>query len=702
MHWTKFRWLEIVFVTLIAGALMAATHHAVIFGQTAPAQTDSPGQAATEASAALPYGYNPQNLDPSVKPCTNFYQFAVGGWRAKNPIPPDYPAWGIIRVVTRRNQGILRHILEADAASDAPAGSNEQKLGGFYASCMNKEGIESEGVKPLEPEFHRIHQIHNLRSLEAEIARLQGLGVDAPFAFASEQDYKNSNEEIGVAWQGGLGLPNCTYYTKQDPKSKQIRALYLTHATNLLKLLGDSPSMAAAEAATIMKMETQLAESSLTPVELRNPKAVYHVMDVPQLLALTPAFSWQTFFREIGQPGLSSINAAQPDFLKEVNRALTTLPLKDWKTYLRWQLIDQAAPYLSNAFVDEEFNFTRILTGAQKLQPRWQRCVDAVDGGMGMALGEQYVKAEFPPAAKADALSMVNNLIGQLRSDISTLPWMGPGTRKFAIEKLDAMRKKIGYPDKWRDYSALSITRGAYITNVLNADQFEFQRELNKIGKAVDRTEWEMTPPTVNAYYDPSMNEIVFPAGILQPPFFDPEAASAINYGDTGATIGHEMTHGFDDEGRQFDAHGNLKDWWTPADLAQFNQRAACIVNQFDGYVVADNLHENGKLVEGESIADLGGLVIAYNAFEKSMQGKPRVKIGGFSPEQRFFLGYAESWEQNIRPELERLRVATDPHPIDRFRANGPLSNMPAFARAWDCKPGDAMVRSPKKRCKIW
>lgn len=689
MRKLQLRWLGIA----AAACAMTVALRPMILGQ-------SRSQHGAELSAR--HGYPRENLDLAVKPCTNFYEFAVGGWRAKNPIPADYPAWGIIRVVTKRNQQILRGLLEKDAAANSPTGSNSRKLGDFYASCMNEERVNEEGVKPLDPEFRRIEEIHDLPSLEAEIARLQILGVDAPFAFTSQQDFKNSNEEIGMVWQAGLGLPNCTYYTKQDAKSKQIRSEYVAHAARLFRLLGDSPSVAAGEAASVMKTETEFAKSSMTPVELRNPHAVYHVMTLRQLHSLAPAFSWPKFFREAGEPGLSSINAAQPQFLKEVNRELTTLPLKQWKTYLRWQLIDQAAPYLSEPFVDEDFSFSRILTGSKKLQPRWQRCVNEIDEGMGMALGEQYVKTAFPPEAKADALQMVNNLIAALGTDISTLPWMGPSTRAYALAKLHAMTKKIGYPEQWRDYSNLSITREAYITNVLSADAFEFRRELNKIGRPVDRSEWQMTPPTVNAYYDPSMNEIVFPAGILQPPFFDPHVAEAINYGDTGATIGHEMTHGFDDEGRQFDAHGNLKNWWTPADLSQFNSRAACIVNQFDGYTVDGILHENGKLVEGESIADLGGLVIAYNAFEKYMAGKPRVTIGGFTPEQLFFLGYAESWEQNIRPELERLRVSTDPHPISRFRVNGPLSNMPAFARAWDCKPGDPMVRPAKLRCKIW
>lgn len=665
---------------------------------------EQPKQATASKTTAAAPALNPQNLDTKVKPCDNFYQYADGGWMARNPIPPAYPAWGTFNELAEHNRDVLRNILEKDAADKtAPEGSNTRKLGDFWTSCMDTNAIEAAGVKPLDPEFQRIAQIHNRRGLESEIARLQRIGVNALFQFGSEQDFKNSEMMIGDAEQGGLGLPNCTYYTKQDPKSKQIRQEYVAHVGKMFELLGDKPDKAAQEAQTVLKLETTLARSSMTPVQLRDPKAVYHKLDMSQLRRLTPEFSWDSFFAETGRPHLESINIGQPEFFKAMNKVLGSVPLSTWKTYLRWHLIDMAAPYLSTPFVDENFNFNiKTLTGAKEILPRWKRCVRQADGGIGMALGEQYVKEAFPPSAKARAMDMVNNLITALHSDISTLSWMSPDTRKHAIAKLQLLVKKIGYPSKWRDYSKLEIAKGPYVDNIFAAVHFEFNREVNKIGKPVDRTEWEMTPPTVNAYYDPTMNEIVFPAGILQPPFFNPNADDAVNYGAMGVVIGHEMTHGFDDEGRQFDAHGNLVNWWTPQDLKRFNARAQCVEKQFDGYVVEDHLNENGKLVLGESIADLGGLAIAYAAFQQTPEAKSHQKIDGFTPDQRFFLGYAQIWAENIRPQFARLLATTDPHPIPRFRTNGPLSNMPTFAQAFGCKAGDPMVRPPAEQCKIW
>ncbi len=649
------------------------------------------------------HGVHLADMDTKVSACVNFNQYANGDWMAKNPIPAAYPSWGTFNELAERNRDQLHEILEAAAKNTgAPQGSDEQKIGDFYASCMDTAQVESAGTKPLEPEFSRISAIQDLTGLQAEIARLQRNGVNALFNFGSQQDRKNSEQVIAGAAQGGLGLPDRDYYTKTDDKSQQLREQYAAHVAKMFELLGDEPAKAADEAKTVMSIETKLAEASMTRVERRDPDKTYHKMDAAQLRALTPNFAWDGYLSDLGFPGIAEVNVAQPSFFEAVNGLLKSVPLDDWKTYLRWQLVNSAAPALPEKFVQEDFNFKgRILTGTKEILPRWKRCVTATDRQLGFALGQVYVQKYFPPEAKARADQMVHYLIAALGDDIKTLAWMGAETKKAALAKLEAFTPKIGYPDKWRDYSAYKVDRGPYVDNLMNGELFEFNRDLKKIGKPVDRTEWGMTPPTVNAYYNPPKNEIVFPAGILQPPFFDPKADDAVNYGGIGTVIGHEMTHGFDDQGRKFDAHGNLKNWWTEDDLKNFQERAACVEKQFDGYVVMDDLHENGKLVLGESIADLGGLTIAFKAYEKSLEGKPRPpKIEGVTPEERFFLAYAHLWAQNARPQYERLQVNVNPHPLGRFRVIGPLSNMPFFTQAFDCKPGDAMVRSD--RCVIW
>ena len=650
------------------------------------------------------HGFDLANLDRSVSPCDDFFQFADGGWVKSHPIPAAYPSWGTFNKLHEDNENALQKILDKAAADKSAApGSNWQKIGDFYASCMDESAIETAGIQPLQPELQRIANINDAKALQAEIASLHRQGVRAVFGFSSQQDFKNSTQEIAGARQGGLGMPDRDYYIKDDEKSVTLRAAYVQHVTNMFKLAGDDGAKAAAEAKTVMDIETSLAKASMTRVETRDPDHVYHKMTLAQLKELTPNFAWPEFFAEVGAPPVEDMNVGQPDFFKVMNASLTTVPLADWKVYLRWHLIHTAAPGLSSKFVDENFDFYgKTLVGTKEQLPRWRRCVQATDATLGEALGQYYVKENFPPEAKAKAIIMVKNLMAALRDDLATLDWMSPETRKQAAVKLDAITIKIGYPDKWRDYSAFKVDRGPYASNVIRSGQFEVARELAKIGKPVDRTEWGMTPPTVNAYYNPSMNEIVFPAGILQPPFYDANRDDAMNYGGIGVVIGHEMTHGFDDQGAKFDAQGNLKNWWTPEDLANFKARGDCIAKQFSEFEVEPGLHENGQLVEGESIADLGGLTISYAAMQKSFNGKEPEKIDGFTAEQRYFIAFAQIWAGSNRPEFARLMVATNPHPLGRYRTNGPVSNMPAFVKAFGCKADSPMVRAEASRCRIW
>jgi putative endopeptidase len=651
------------------------------------------------------HGIDATDLDRSVAPCYDFYQFANGGWFKKNPIPPEYPAWGVGQKVEQLNQEVLQKILE-EAAKDknSTAGSNKQKIGDFYASCMNESQVESEGLKLLQAEFDEIAKIKDLAGLQAEIARLHRAGVNVVFGFGSQQDFKDSTQVIAAAQQGGLGLPDRDYYTREDDQSKQTRDAYIRHVTNMFKLMGDDSANAAAEAKTVMQMETSLAQASMDLVSLRDPEKIYHKLPLPQVETLTPHLSWEKYYERAGAPSVSSMNVAQPEFFKTVDTALTSIPLGDWQNYLRWHLVHSFARALPSKFVEEDFDFFgRTLTGQKEMLPRWRRCVQEADAQLGEALGQYYVQRAFPPEAKAKALEMVKNLIAALHDDLATLDWMSAATRERALQKLSAVNIKIGYPDKWRDYSAYKVDLGAYAGNVLRGNKFAFAYDIAKIGKPVNRGEWDMTPPTVNAYYNPTLNEIVFPAGILQPPYFDPQRDDAMNYGDIGGAIGHELTHGFDDEGARFDAHGNLKDWWTPEDMKNFQTRGECVARQFDSFEVEPGLHENGKLVEGESIADLGGLVIAYAAFRKSLEGRPEpAAIDGFTADQRFFISYAQGWANNFRPEYARLIAQTNVHPIDKFRTLGPLANTPEFARAFACKAKSPMVRAEGERCRIW
>jgi putative endopeptidase len=650
-----------------------------------------------------PANADKNGFDTSISACTDFNQYVNGLWLKNNPIPPAFSSWGVANVLNERNRDQLRAILEKAAASkDNKPGSNEQKIGDYYSSCMNEKQAEEQDLKPMQAELDRIAAIKNVADLQSDIAHLHALGLSPLFAMGSAQDKKNSTEVTAAAYQGGLGLPDRDYYFKDDPKSKDIRDKYVKYVQSLFELSGDTPEGAAARAASVVALETKLAGASLTRVQRRDPDLTYHRMTLKEASELTPTFDWARYYKEIGVPAVSAVNVATPDFFKEVDKDLTAVPLADWQSYLRFYLINTAAPTLSSKYVGAQFGFySTTLRGVKEMLPRWKRCVSATDRALGEALGQVYVKDAFPPEAKARAVKLVNNLAEALAGDIKGLEWMSPETKAKGLAKLNAFTRKIGYPDKWQDYSKLKVDRGPYSLNVLRSRTFDLNYDINKIGKPVDRGEWGMSPPTVNAYYNPPMNEIVFPAGILQPPYFDPKIDEAYNYGATGATIGHEMTHGFDDQGSKYDAEGNLKNWWTPSDRAAFDKQAECIQKQFDEFVVGD-VHTNGKLVSGESIADLAGLKIAYAAYLKSQEGKERKIIDGLTPEQRFFVGYARSWAGQGRPEAERLQATTDPHPLDRFRANAPLSNMPEFATAFGCKAEDTMVRQADKRCIVW
>jgi len=649
-----------------------------------------------------------KNMDTSVKPQDDFYLYANGGWLKRNPVPPEYARWGSFEELTETNNDALHKIAEkaANTHVDAKTAPEVQKVGDFYASGMDEKTIDAERIRPLDEELKRIDAIKNRADVLKALAHLHTIGVGAFFEFGSGQDEKDSTREIAQAAQGGLGLPDRDYYTKTDEDSKKKRAAYVEHVTKMLTLLGEPASKATGDAKKIMAFETSLAKASRTRVELRDPQKNYNKMTQADLQKLTPDWNWADYFKAINLAEPGDINVGQPEFFKAANAAFTGMSIDDWKTYLRWHLINSAAEDLSDDFVNEDFNFSQgVLRGTKEIKPRWKRVVASTDEALGDALGKLYVSDYFPPEAKARALEMINNLKAALADRIKTLDWMDEPTKQEALKKLAAMNVKIGYPDKWRDYSLLKIDRGPYVLNTMRAANFEVNRELKKIGKPVDRTEWGMTPPTVNAYYNANMNEIVFPAGILQPPFFEPKADDAVNYGGMGAVIGHEMTHGFDDEGRQFDASGNLRDWWSPESAAKFKDRSQAVVHQYSEYEPIPGVHINGELTQGENIADIGGVKLAYAALQKALEKNPQAreqKIDGLTPEQRFFLGWAQVWRANQREQDLRLRLNTDPHSPTHYRCNGPISNMSEFAKAFNLPANCPMVRPADKRVNIW
>jgi putative endopeptidase len=644
-----------------------------------------------------------KNIDNSLKPSGDFYHYAVGNWLKNNPIPEEYSSWGSFSILSEENLHRLREILEkaekGQGAGNKGQGKIDKLVGDFYATGMDEKKIEADGIKPLKPELDKIEAIKDTNGLVKVIAHLHRGAADPLFSFGVGADPANSDLNIAQLFQGGLNLPDRDYYLKQDEATRKIRAEYVQHVKNVFQLLGETGE----QAATVLKIETELAKVSRTKVELRDPKKNYNPLDLKKLAGLSSKFNWALYFSELGLRSPGKLNVGQPAFFKGISQLVNKFTLPEWKTYLRFCLINENAGYLSSAFVDENFNFYgKTMNGALKLMPRWKRTVSAVSGDLDQAVGQLYVKEYFSPQAKQRAVRMVENIRAVFRARIKQLDWMSAQTKQQALKKLSAMTLKIGYPDKWKDYAKLTLKRDSYILNALRVSEFEFQRDIKKVGRPVDRTEWWMSPQTVNASYDPSKNDITFPAGILQPPFFSATADDAVNYGGIGSVIAHEMTHGFDDEGGKYDAHGNLKDWWTKADAAKFKQKSKGLVDQFSHYLPFPGLPVNGELTLGENIADLGGITLSFNALEKVVAKNQPGKIDGLKPEQRFFLAYAQVWRNNVRDERAKLLITIDPHSPAMYRVNGPLSNLPEFYTAFGVVTGEAMYKSANKRVKIW
>jgi putative endopeptidase len=654
----------------------------------------------------LPYtpSLDPAAMDRTTDPCVDFYQYACGGWIRDNPIPPDQASWSTYGKMQDDNRALLRALLERLGRGGASRTPNQQKIGDYYNACMAEADLDRRGAAPLAGRLAAIARIASVSDVAAFVGESHGsMLVLSPMLFSlrAEQDAKDATETIASVDQGGLGLPDRDYYLKDDEKSAALRAKYVSHVARVLQLLGDTPADAAAGAQAVLRIETGLAKGHISRVERRNPENTYHRVPRARLAALTPSWPWDHYFQQMGIGQVAELNVASLNYFPVLEQQLTAIPLGDWKTYLRWHTARLASPYLGSDFVNADFDFfSRTLTGAQELQPRWKRCVNRVDRQLGEALGEVYVAKYFSADTRARTLRMVRQVETAMEEDINGLDWMSADTRKEALVKLHAVTNKIGYPERWRDYSAVTIVPDDYYRNATSAMGFEIRRQLAKIGKPLDRDDWYLSPPTVNANYNAQLNDITFPAGVLQPPAFDPRLDDAPNYGNTGATIGHELTHGFDDEGRRFDANGNLRDWWTAADGEEFERRASCIADQYSEYVAVDDVHVNGRLTLGENVADLGGLILAYRAWARETAGKKLASRDGLTPIQRIFVGYAQSWCGSTRPETRRMRAITDPHAPEKYRANGVLSNMPEFRKAFACKAGQPMVREPA--CKVW
>jgi putative endopeptidase len=674
--------------------LLALFLPSLIVSQDKPAEPAFPYTPSLDVSA----------MDKSVDPCVDLYHYSCGGWQKKNPIPADQTSWSVYGKLYEDNLNFLRGILEQAAAHEGSSDPVTKEIGSFYAACTDEATIEKRGAAAIQPSLDAIAHLTSSKDIASLIARTTlPFGRSLLFGPGTGQDPDDSEQQISDLDQGGLRLPDRDYYTKDDAKSKEIRDRYLEHVQKVFELLGDMPEIAKANAATLMRMETDLAKASLTRVERRDPYKLKNKMKLADLEQLTPKFDWQTYYRELNYPKFEILNVDATAFYKQVNTELASEPLANWKTYFRFQVADSYSAYLSKAFVQENFEFYRkYLRGAKEEQPRWKRCVQYTDYNLSDALGQAYVAKVFSQELKQSTLDMVKRIETALGQRIQQLDWMTPETKQQALVKLAGIRNKIGYPDKWRDYSSIKLTRNDFAGDIQRTAEFEQRREINKIGQPVDHGEWDISPPTVDAYYNPQMNDINFPAGVLQPPLYDPKMDDAPNYGNTGGTIGHELTHGFDDEGSQFDAKGNLKEWWTKEDRAKFESRTQCVDDQYSKYIAVDDMHINGKLTLGENVADLGGEILAYIAWKDATKDKELQPIDGLTPDQRFFIGYAQ-WDcGNDRPEQLRVLTNTDPHSPAEFRINGVVVNMPEFAHAFSCKPGQPMVNDPARMCRVW
>ena len=670
---------------------------AVLAAALAVACTHTPQPTAPPPSQQR--GVETGDLDRKADPCTDFFEFANGAWRAQNPIPASMQRWSRRWQAGEENKGRLRDILEEVSTKQWPMHSVEQLVGDYYASCMDEARIDAAGLSPLQPLLAKIDAIRTPQDVQRAILELHDAGVLAPFAVVSQPDLHQPTQTVVDIAASGLRMPDRDYYLKPEPRFAEAREKYRAFVATLMQLAGGS----AADAATVFDFEKRLAEASLDNVELRDPSATDHTVKFAALSQLAPHFDWAAYFDGAHLPR-ADLNVDQPKFMQAVDRELAQTPVEAWRTYLKWQLVGSAAPWLSKPFVTADFEFYgRALAGVAEIKPRWKRCAESSDDLFGEALGQKYVQRYFPPAAKARALELVQNLLAAMKDTLETRDWMSPATKQKALEKLATFKPKIGYPDKWKDYSSVTVHRDTFFANLLAGRKWNVDDQRSLAGKPTDRARWGMTPPTSDAEYNPLLNDIEFPAGILQPPAFSVDDTDAVNYGAIGVVIGHEISHGFDDQGAQFDAQGRLENWWTKADLDEFRKRGQCVVDQFEGYFIEPGIHHQGKLVLGESIGDLGGAHIAYRAFEKALKQHPQPPpADGFTPEQEFFIAWGQFRGDEIRPETQRLMVQGDPHPIAKYRVIGPLSNLPEFQQAFSCKAGSAMVRPPEKRCDVW